>query len=90
MISSWWDLLFTSLIFVSGIEIGKLRFVNEDITKQTEHMQDLIDQAYKKRDHMKKMWIDAEEKAESWERRYLNLCQLREKEFIESNEEASI
>lgn len=75
MISSWWDLLFTSLIFISGIGIGKLRSVNEDITKQTSYMQDLIDQAYEKRDHMQKMWLDAEEKAESWERRYYNLIE---------------
>ena len=75
MISSWWDLLFTSLIFISGIGIGKLRSVNEDITKQTSYMQDLIDQAYEKRDHMQKMWLDAEEKSESWERRYYNLIE---------------
>ena len=59
--------------FCGGIGFGKIRAVNTDITKQTAYMQDLIDQAYEKRDHMKKMWLDAEEKAESWERRYSNL-----------------
>lgn len=75
MISSWWDLILTALIFISGIGLGKLRSVNEDITKQTSYMQDLIDEAYTKRDHMKTMWLDAEEKAESWERRYYNLIE---------------
>jgi hypothetical protein len=75
MISSWWDLILTALIFISGIGLGKLRSVNEDITKQTSYMQDLIDEAYEKRDHMKRMWLDAEEKAESWERRYYNLIE---------------
>ena len=75
MISSWWDLILTALIFISGIGLGKLRSVNEDITKQTSYMQDLIDEAYEKRDHMKTMWLDAEEKAESWERRYYNLIE---------------
>jgi len=41
-------------------------------------MQDLIDQAYEKKDHMKKMWLDAEEKSESWERRYFNLKENNE------------
>lgn len=75
MISSWWDLILTALIFISGIGLGKLRSVNEDITKQTSYMQDLIDEAYEKRDHMKRMWLDSEEKAESWERRYYNLIE---------------
>ena len=48
MISSWWDLILTALIFISGIGLGKLRSVNEDITKQTSYMQDLIDEAYTK------------------------------------------
>jgi len=61
--------------FIGGITFGKAQAVNQDITKQTEYMQDLIDQAYEKRDHMKKMWLDAEEKAESWERRYYNLIE---------------
>ena len=48
-------------------------------------MQDLIDQAYEKRDHMKRMWLDAEEKAESWERRYYNLI-----EDISAEEESEV
>ena len=80
MINSWWDLIFTSFIFIAGIGIGKLRSVNEDITKQTAHMQDLIDQAYAKRDAIKQLWLDAEEKAESWERRYWALVEVEEEE----------
>ena len=61
--------------FCGGIGFGKAQAVNKDITKQTEYMQDLIDKAYEKRDHMKQMWLDAEAKAESWERRYYNLIE---------------
>lgn len=59
--------------FMGGIAFGKVRAVNEDITKQTAYMQDLIDEAYAKRDVMKDLWIEAEEKAETWERRYMAL-----------------
>jgi hypothetical protein len=40
---------------------------------RTAHMQDLIDEAYEKRDAMKQMWLDAEDKAETWQRRYESL-----------------
>jgi hypothetical protein len=43
-------------------------------------MQDLIDQAYEKRDTVKQMWLDAEERAESWERRYWALVEVEEEE----------
>ena len=79
------DLLTTVAAFFGGIWFGKAQAVNQDITKQTEHMQDLIDQAYEKRDHMKRMWLDAEEKAESWERRYYNLI-----EDINAEEESEV
>ena len=56
-----------------GMFMGKAKAVNVDIVKQTEHMQDLIDQAYEKRDAMKASWLDAEDRAETWQRRYWNL-----------------
>ena len=71
--------------FCGGIGFGKIQAVNKDITKQTKYMQDLIDQAYEKRDHMKRMWLDAEEKSESWERRYYNLI-----EDISAEEESKV
>jgi len=78
-----WDLFWNILIFMSGIAIGRAQGINKDIVAQTSYMQDLIDQAYEKRDHMKTMWLDAEEKAESWERRYYNLIE----EFYSEEEE---
>lgn len=68
-----WEILWQVAIFFLGMAIGKARAINEDITKQTSHMQDLIDEAYAKRDVMKSLWLDAEEKAETWERRYMAL-----------------
>ena len=80
-----WDLFWNILIFISGIAVGRVQGINKDIVAQTSHMQDLIDQAYEKRDHMKRMWLDAEEKAESWERRYYNLI-----EDISAEEESEV
>ena len=80
-----WDLFWNILIFISGITVGRVQGINKDIVAQTSHMQDLIDQAYEKRDHMKRMWLDAEEKAESWERRYYNLI-----EDISAEEESEV
>lgn len=67
------DLIWHLAIFIFGISIGKVRATNIDITNQTEYMQELIDEAYKKRDNMKTNWLDANERAETWERRYWNL-----------------
>lgn len=63
-----------------GASVGKAKSVNQDITKQTEYMQDLIDVAYTERDDMKFLLIQAEEKAESWERRYYNLLSAIDEE----------
>ena len=64
---------FVFLSFVVGRKMGMYQATNTDITKQTAYMQDLIDKAYEERDAMKASWLDAEDKAESWERRYWNL-----------------
>ena len=65
-----WELFWNLMIFFGGMTIGQIRSTNSDITNRTSYMQDLIDEAYEKRDAMKKLWLDAEEKAETWQRRY--------------------
>lgn len=76
-----WDLLWQLAVFFLGMSIGKVRATNTDITNQTKYMQDLIDEAYEKRDAMKALWLDSEDKAENWERRYWNLLEdIKEEE----------
>ena len=76
-----WDLIWQLAVFFLGMSIGKARATNTDITNQTAYMQDLIDEAYQKRDVMKDSWLQAEDKAETWERRYWNLWEsITEKE----------
>ena len=79
-----WDLFWNILLLFSGIAIGRAQIVNSSSVSQINHMQDLINQAYEKRDYMKQMWIDAEEKAETWERRYMSLIPEQKEESIGS------
>lgn len=75
-----WEFFWNLMIFLGGLTVGQLRATNVDITDRTSYMQDLIDEAYEKRDAMKKHWLDAEEKAETWQRRYWALVEELEKE----------
>ena len=76
------------VMVITAYRIGTLRAVNQDIVKQTAHMQDLIDQAYEKRDHIKTLWLDAEDRATGWEKRYWDLYEeLRSIEVEQEDEE---
>jgi hypothetical protein len=77
------DLFLNLASFIIGMSIGKAKAVNVDIIKQTDHMQSLIDEAYASRDAMKSLLFDAEEKAETWERRYNNLLSTTQTSFEE-------
>ena len=55
----------------------KCRTCNTLMSIETDLTQDKI--------HMKRMWLDAEEKSESWERRYYNLI-----EDISAEEESKV
>jgi len=52
-----WEIFLVAI----GFAIGRLFGDNQ---------QDQIDQAHKKTEHMRQLWVQAEEKAESWKRRY--------------------
>jgi hypothetical protein len=75
-----WELFWNLMIFFGGMTVGQLRATNVDIVDRTSHMQDLIDEAYEKRDAMKKQWLDAEERVETWQRRYWALEEELENE----------
>jgi hypothetical protein len=82
------EIVFTMVMVITAYRIGTLRAVNQDIVKQTAHMQDLIDQAYEKRDHIKTLWLDAEDRATGWENRYWDLYEeLRSIEVEQEDEE---
>ena len=78
-----WELLLNVGSFLLGMSIGKAKALNVDIIKQTDHMQSLIDEAYESRDAMKSLLFEAEEKAETWERRYNNLLSTTQTSFEE-------
>lgn len=78
------ELIFVIVSFAIGMQMGKFQAVNQDIVKQTSHMQDLIDQAYEARDAAKDLWIDAAQRAETWERRYYALLDETDEEYWNS------
>ena len=80
------DILLNLGSFLLGMSLGKAQATNNDITKQTSYMQDLIDEAYEKRDAMRTEWLAAEAKAESWERRYFNLLSIMDEETDEDED----
>ena len=71
-----WELFWNIIIFFSGIAVGQIRATNNNIVDRNNHMQDLINEAYEKRDLMKRQWLDAEEMAETWKRRYESLIPI--------------
>jgi hypothetical protein len=71
-----WELFWNLMIFFGGMAVGQIRATNNNIVDRNNHMQDLVDQAYEKRDLMKQQWLDAEEKAETWKRRYESLIPI--------------
>ena len=75
-----WELFWNIMIFLGGVTVGKIRATNADITDRTSYMQNLIDEAYEKRDAMKQHWLQAEEKADMWQRRYWALFDLEDEE----------
>ncbi|MEY4331591.1 MAG: hypothetical protein RLZZ196_329 [Bacteroidota bacterium] len=79
-----WGILWDLIILFSGIAVGRAQATNSDITSKTNYMQNLINEAYEKHDFMKSQWLDAEEKAETWKRRYESLV-----EDLEENKNGS-
>lgn len=73
-----WDLFWNVLVFLSGIAIGRMQSSHSGLSNRIDHLDDLISQAYQKRDLMKREWLDAEERAETWKRRYESLVSEKE------------
>ena len=83
-----WELLWQLAVFFLGMSIGKARATNVDITNQTSYMQDLINEAYRERDKYRMAAISAEERAETWERRYDSLLDYIKEE--ENNDQTHV
>ena len=67
------EVIFTLITIFTAYRLGVMRATNMDVTRHNEHMQQLIDEAYEKRNIMKRELRDAEERAETWKRRDLSL-----------------
>lgn len=68
------DFIVTCLMIISAYRIGYIRGISPDKEMKIGHMNDLLNEAHEQKNHMKSLWIEAEDKAELWKRRYLNLA----------------
>jgi len=73
MISSVLDLILTSLVLFIGVGLGRIQASNKNISNQFSNTKDIIDEIYEKQNVYKQLWIEAEQQAETWKRRYLSL-----------------
>lgn len=77
-----WELFLLVLAFAIGRLFGNMHSVNTDVSDRISYMQDLLDQECERTNNMKSLWLDAEQRAETWERRYLSL--------VPENKESSV
>ena len=61
---------FCIMSFGIGVFIGQLRAANRDVVQQTAYMQDLIDEAYAKRDFYRQEAEYFEKEMISWQDKY--------------------
>ncbi len=68
---SWWQILLIGLSgYFVGVSNGRNQISDDAVERQLNNMHDLLDQEKEKTELVRSLWIQAEQKAESWERRY--------------------
>lgn len=71
---SWWQILLIGLSgYFVGVSNGRNQISDDVIERRLKHMEDLILQEQEKTELVRSLWIEAEQKAETWERRYNSL-----------------
>lgn len=78
------DFIVTAVMIFTAYRMGSLRSINVDVSKRTEHIQNLINKAYQKRDIMKNQVVEANLRAETWERRYWALANSSKEQEVGS------
>lgn len=71
----WWQILLTGLSgFCAGLLKGRYESQDEYSSKKFEHMENLVAQANERTYLMERKWREAEQRAETWERRYTTIA----------------
>jgi hypothetical protein len=78
-----WDLILNLASFIIGMSVGNARATNIPESNRLTNLQDLLNESYEREQLMKDQWLQAEDKAETWKRRYDNLLPLTQSSFEE-------
>lgn len=78
-----WDLLLNLASFIIGISVGTARATNVPESNRLSSLQHLLNESYEREQLMKDQWREAEDRAETWKRRYDNLLPLTQSSFEE-------
>ena len=78
-----WDLVLNLASFIIGISVGTARATRVPESNRLSNLQDQLNESYEREKLMKDYWIQAEDKAETWKRRYDNLLPLTQSSFEE-------
>jgi len=78
-----WDLILNLASFVIGISVGTARATKVPESNRLSNLQHLLNESYEREQLMKDYWIQAEDRAETWKRRYENLASTTQSSFEE-------
>jgi len=78
-----WDLILNLASFMVGISVGTARATNAPESDRLINLQNVLNEAYEREELMRDQLIQAENKAETWKRRYDNLLPLTQSSFEE-------
>ncbi|MGV2433151.1 MAG UNVERIFIED_CONTAM: hypothetical protein LVQ98_07825 [Rickettsiaceae bacterium] len=78
-----WDLLLNLASFMIGISVGTARATKVPESTRLTNLQDQLNESFEREQLMRDQWLDAEDKAETWKRRYENLLPSTQTSFEE-------
>lgn len=77
------DILLNLGSFLVGMNVGSIRSSNVTESERLISLQNSLNDSYENEQMFKNKWMEAEQKAESWERRYNNLLFTSQNSFEE-------
>ena len=77
------DILLNLGSFLVGMNVCSVRSSNVTESERLTNLQNLLNESYENEQLFKNKWMEAEQKAESWERRYNNLLFTSQNSFEE-------
>jgi len=77
------EIFFLALAFAIGSAVGTSRAKNAPESERLSNLQHLLNESYEREQLIKDQWLQAEDRAETWKRRYDNILPLTQSSFEE-------